>query len=659
MAAYDIDLAVVRTPRTSIAAQRRDAIVVTSGDDFRFVMTVYEDEKSLTPLNVANGEFVLSVMEDDSDERPLMVQGSIADAANGVVHFDVPYSATVDLEGRYRLYAQMGREEGASTLFRGIINIHQGPPAISGEGSTPTDPNAPSYPSITIDDVIVVFDEADTLPSISIDDLLVSFEEGAGTLQLAATTAEVNEGATVTLSVTRTGGAAGEVTVDYLAEGVTATVTDDFPATSGTLTWADGDTAPKLISIDIPTDLATDDDETFTVTLSDATGATIGDNSVATVTIKDLPAYTYDWLSTSGNQIVDESGDPVRLVAVNWFGAEGTNYTPHGTWQNSYKSQLNQIKAFGFNTIRLPFSGAMMTATPPVTAIDFDVNPEFEDKTALEIFDLIVDYAAQIGLRIVLDHHRRTAGNGADGSPVGGTYTEASWIATWEAMATRYAANKNVCGADLHNEPHDLTWSQWAAYAENCANAIHAINPNWLVFVEGVGAYDNEFYWWGGQLKGVTDRPISINTANKVVYSPHEYGHSVALQSWLQRDGFTVPNWPLNMYDVQGAAWGFIYEQNIAPIFIGEFGGWLGYDGSGNETKPYASYERQWLAEVLKYMNGDFDGDGNADHAGTAVGMSGAFWAYNPNSGDTGGLIEDDWLTPQDEKLALLAPFLT
>jgi endoglucanase len=40
-------------------------------------------------------------------------------------------------------------------------------------------------------------------------------------------------------------------------------------------------------------------------------------------------------------------------------------------------------------------------------------------------------------------------------------------------------------------------------------------------------------------------------------------------------------------------------------------------------------------------------------------GMSFAYWSFNPNSGDTGGLVADDWTTPQTTKLAALKPILT
>lgn len=356
-----------------------------------------------------------------------------------------------------------------------------------------------------------------------------------------------------------------------------------------------------------------------------------------------------------------DNGFRVRLKSVNWFGAEGTNYTPHGTWARNWRAIIDQIRSFGFNTIRLPFSGDFTAngRTPPATAIDFDLNPEFSGKTALEILDIILDYCAEKGLYVVLDHHRRQAGVGADGAPTGSGYSEANWLAAWGVMATRYANHPAIVGADLHNEPHDLTWDAWASLAETCGNHILSIAPDWLIFVEGVGNIDDDHYWWGGQLKGVATRPIQLNVANKVAYSPHEYGQSVGSQPWLAYDGQTLPaNWPLNLYSVWREHWGFIFEDSIAPIWIGEFGGHYGLDGSGNLTKPHAQYERQWTQELVKYLNADFNGDGTDARGPENPGMSFAYWSFNPNSGDTGGLVQDDWQTPQTPKLELIAPLL-
>jgi endoglucanase len=64
------------------------------------------------------------------------------------------------------------------------------------------------------------------------------------------------------------------------------------------------------------------------------------------------------------------------------------------------------------------------------------------------------------------------------------------------------------------------------------------------------------------------------------------------------------------------------------PIVIGEFGSSLIPD-----------IDRQWLGDFAKYIyNKDEAADGNHEHIGSWM-----WWAYNANSGDTGGIVTDDW----------------
>lgn len=376
---------------------------------------------------------------------------------------------------------------------------------------------------------------------------------------------------------------------------------------------------------------------------------------------------TSGYYSTAGNQIIDSVGNNVRLKSVNWFGGEGTNYIPNGLWQVSYQSLLDDIASMGFNTIRMPISGDTFTTGQVAGGINTAVNASFTTdgttpKTVVEIFDIIVNYAGELGLKIIFDHHQQTAAGQKDGQPFGGSgsaYTEQDWINTWTYIATHYGTNPTVIGADLHNEPYNLTWAEWSSQAATCAAAIQAIAPDWLIIVEGVGtSATGASYWWGGQLADVANAPLTLTTVpHKLVYSPHEYGQSVGTQSWLATDSTPVTNYPHNLYDVWTAAWGFIFENNIGPIWVGEFGGKFGVDGSGAEDPTYApnsSEEILWLNNLMKYMNGDFTGSGTSQLSGSEQGISFSYWCYNPNSGDTGGLVEDDWVTHQTVKLDLL-----
>ena len=106
-----------------------------------------------------------------------------------------------------------------------------------------------------------------------------------GTIQLGSTTYDVTEGAVINITVTRSGGSSGVASVDYATGDGTAVAGTDYPATSGTLTYADGVSGNQTISIPITDDNTAEIAEAFTVTLSNVSGATLGANSSATVNI--------------------------------------------------------------------------------------------------------------------------------------------------------------------------------------------------------------------------------------------------------------------------------------------------------------------------------------------------------------------------------------
>ena len=102
----------------------------------------------------------------------------------------------------------------------------------------------------------------------------------------------------------------------------------------------------------------------------------------------------------------------MQIAGVNWFGFESSNMSPHGLWTRSYKDMMNQMVSLGFNTIRLPFSSDMLHSHGTPSGINFAENPDLQGLTALQVMDKIVDYAGQVGLKIILDHHRSDSGAG-------------------------------------------------------------------------------------------------------------------------------------------------------------------------------------------------------------------------------------------------------
>lgn len=90
-----------------------------------------------------------------------------------------------------------------------------------------------------------------------------------------------------TISVIRAGGDAGAVAVTFTLSGGIAIAGEDFVASTGLLQFARGETS-RTFTIQVADDELTEEDETFTILLSDPTGgAELGVPSTATVIIKD------------------------------------------------------------------------------------------------------------------------------------------------------------------------------------------------------------------------------------------------------------------------------------------------------------------------------------------------------------------------------------
>src|SRR5204863_2096609 len=60
------------------------------------------------------------------------------------------------------------------------------------------------------------------------------------------------------------------------------------------------------------------------------------------------------YLHTDGGMIRDARGHAVRLSGVHWSGLETCNVAPSSLGQRSWWDVLDQVRALGFNTIRLP-----------------------------------------------------------------------------------------------------------------------------------------------------------------------------------------------------------------------------------------------------------------------------------------------------------------
>jgi len=121
----------------------------------------------------------------------------------------------------------------------------------------------------------------------------------------------------LTISVSRTGGSDGQVTVNYQLESETAIAGTDFEAASGQLVFADGDTTPQSFFVTVFTDDANDGDQTFTATLLNPTGGASISNGFARITLSDsTPAAQRGTIQLISDSItVDENTGQVQVSA--------------------------------------------------------------------------------------------------------------------------------------------------------------------------------------------------------------------------------------------------------------------------------------------------------------------------------------------------------
>ncbi|MHA7055742.1 cellulase family glycosylhydrolase [Aquimarina sp. M1] len=370
-----------------------------------------------------------------------------------------------------------------------------------------------------------------------------------------------------------------------------------------------------------------------------------------------------NWLSTSGNKLLDADGNEVLLAGVNWFGFETQNNLIHGLWSRDMYSVLHQSKELGFNCFRIPWHNLMLRDGVAIYEPNEWVQDILTDNSGsgpysnlylqgvtkpIEALDKIVEWCQENDMKIILDcHSRNPDGYLAENLWYTDSVSEEEWIADWVFIAERYKNYDAVIGMDLNNEPHgkidDPTGARWGnndpatdwkLAAEKCGNAILEVNPNVLIIVEGIEAYTkpdgtNTTYWWGGNLQGARDYPITLSNPNKLMYSPHEYGPTVFEQTW-----FSASDFPENMPAIWEEQFNFLTTNGTSPLFVGE----LGIQGQGGKDEI-------WFAKFIDFIKEQK--------------LHYTFWSLNPNSGDTGGILNNDWSTVVQWKMDYLQPILS
>ncbi|MDC0740801.1 glycoside hydrolase family 5 protein [Polyangium mundeleinium] len=364
-------------------------------------------------------------------------------------------------------------------------------------------------------------------------------------------------------------------------------------------------------------------------------------------------------LHTEGRWILDASGERFKFAAVNWYGAEEMDYVPAGLEIAELGAIAARIRALGFNAVRLPWSNEMVDLNPVVADKVVSANPKLKGKTALEVFDAVIDALAHEGLVVILDNHVSEADWCCSDTDQNGLwytskYPEATWLKHWEALAKRYAAQPAVVAADLRNEPRPVleagcqactqcpcgscgcvtpVWgggdpaTDWHGAATRGGNTVLKENPNLLIVVEGLN--------YGSDLGGPYTLPVTLDVPGRVVYSAHDYAwFHTGLSDYQQ------------LKTELGNKWGYILTQGqpfTAPVLVGEFG----TCHSGATCVSDATGQGFWFSAFRTYLSeADIDWAYWAVNGTQARGTGRVFGAE-----ETYGILDTKWEAPASEPL--------
>src|SRR5689334_5306288 len=176
------------------------------------------------------------------------------------------------------------------------------------------------------------------------------------------------------------------------------------------------------------------------------------------------------------------------------------------------------------------------------------------------------------------------------------------FFGAWQGMAVRYASNPLVAAMDIMNEPRRTrvgwrvltpTWgsrprTDIAAMYTAVGNLIHEVSPEVLIICEGLE--------YAADLSGSAAHPVRLERPGKVVYSLHDY-------PW-----FHPGDQPRAAYlDQMERTGGYLLSQQLAPVWIGEF---------GSATGSMAAFSGVWWNNFEAWV--------------TASDVDWCWWALNP-----------------------------
>ncbi|MBN2737821.1 MAG: cellulase family glycosylhydrolase [Spirochaetales bacterium] len=300
---------------------------------------------------------------------------------------------------------------------------------------------------------------------------------------------------------------------------------------------------------------------------------------------------------------ITKNGEPFQIRGASWTGLQGREemdklsamgqapmemYIGNVFWAESsrnYDSDIAEIKAIGFNTIRLPLVPQTLNPKDSMGRAPYLDNADsVQIENSRLALETVIKKLDEAGIYVVLDLHscsnyvswragrldarppypdknydkydflREDCSCAQFDNPNGVTniqkYSMAMWLNDLQTLAALgdQLGVSNIMGIDIFNEPFDYSWEEWRYLVDEAYAAILPVNTNILIFVEGVSSQagvqniNSGIYGlvphgdpdtkpsWGENLFEAGENAPNI-PKDHLVYSPHCFGPSIYVQS--------------------------------------------------------------------------------------------------------------------------------
>jgi aryl-phospho-beta-D-glucosidase BglC (GH1 family) len=399
-------------------------------------------------------------------------------------------------------------------------------------------------------------------------------------------------------------------------------------------------------------------------------------------------------LKISGPNFVNSTGAVKKLKGFNYFGFNNGQTGPDGLWAGGVQAATDfsyivyQMHALGFNAVRLPFifddllnkqPKSLSIPCRPSSPVDLQArtrdpavktnatlpapraplpgtvngmcNTYLPFSSVLDRYLWVIQKVISEGMYVLIDYHPM----GLEATVYNTPAFVNNWKAVWRAVTNLPNFDADIKGRifiDILNEPDSmgLRWEPQGARPGLAStllgtmDALETIRPGVAVyFVEGGGQVAFNGVNWGNgfvtnktqiQLYGISDANPFFRALmtkpylSRVVIAPHVYGPSVTMLT----TGYSGPA----LWSMLSSSFGYLTTKgycnatkcHVFPAVVGEFG-----------SKFLDPRDIQHLQDFAAWCRAE--GAGNDKQHAAIAGYF--YWAYNANSGDTGGLVDNSW----------------